>query len=154
MSKRVNSVLQRISSQYDESLDGADVKILVEAPPQKPEFPFLMVFVAVLKDILDIPLELTLVGIIFTTIFSLIIGLVLFIWCFGKISGGWWKKKIIGWLWKRYIFTIILEFIPFIKIIPVTTIFVFMVHYKELKLVKLANQVLEELKKSGLLSFI
>jgi hypothetical protein len=152
--KKVTSALQRIFNQNNEDFDGIDIKLLINKPPQTPQFPFLMVSLAFIKDVIDIPLELTLIGIVFTTVFSLLLGLVLFIWCFGKLRGGWWKKKLISWVWKRYILTIILEFIPFIKIIPVTTIFVFMVHYKETKLVKIANQALEELKKLGLLSFI
>lgn len=64
-------------------------------------------------------------------------------WCKGRISGGFWKKKAIGWLWKRYLATFIIELIPFFNIIPTNVIFVLMAHYKEKKMVKLFNAALE-----------
>lgn len=151
--KKVTSILRNIFSQNNEVLDESDVKLLTEAPPVQPDFPFIMVGIAVLKDLLD-TLDLTLIGIVFTTVFSFLIAFVLFFWFFGKMSGARWKKKLIKRLWKKYIIAIVIEFIPFMKIIPATTILVFMAHYKEVELVKLANQGLEELKRLGFLSIL
>ncbi len=150
--RKATSVLQKIFSQNNETLDESEAKLLAETPAVRPDFPFIIFGLAALKDILDIPLELTIIGIVFTTVFSFLIAFVLFFWCFGKVGGGWWKKKLIRWLWNRYVIAIVLEFIPFIKMVPVTTIFILMAHYKEVKLVKLANQGLEELKRLGFLS--
>jgi hypothetical protein len=70
---------------------------------------------------------------------------VLFFWFLGKIHGVWWKKKTISWLWKRLLLGAVIEHIPFLKLIPTFTILVLMAHYRETKLVKILNAVLEEL---------
>jgi hypothetical protein len=117
--------------------------------PAEANFPHMFFLLALLKDTLDIPLELSIIGIVLTTILSFFIAVAIFFWCKGKMSGGWWKKKVIRWLWIRYVAVVILEFIPFFKLIPATTIFVWMVHNKEKEIVKLFNEVLETIKKRG-----
>jgi hypothetical protein len=116
----------------------------VELPP----FPLFMFIIAVLKDLIDIA-DITLVGVIITTIASVIFSVILFFWLFGKVSGKWWKKRVFKWLWKRYVAAIIIEFIPFLKIAPTMAIFVIMAHRRETKVVRAINFALEELKKVG-----
>lgn len=110
---------------------------------QAAQFPMLILIMAAAKDLLDLPLELTFVGILITTVLSLMITLVLIFWFFGKMSGVWYKKILIKWLWKRLLLTIIIEMLPFAKIIPATTILVLMAHHKENKLVQVFNRGLE-----------
>jgi hypothetical protein len=151
--KNVSKIVNQILSDHADVLEADDVQLLVNEPAEKPQFPFLIVFAAIAKDILDF-LEFTIIGMVLTFPLSFILALTLFVWCLGKISGGWWKKKLISWLWKRYILTILIEFIPFCKIIPATTIFVLMAHYRETKIVKTMNQALEELKDAGIMDLI
>ncbi len=150
---RIVGRIKEIFQEQKEEFEDGDEKMLIAEPPEKPEFPWIIFLAAVIKDILDVPLELTLVGIILTTVLSFILSIVLFFWILGKASGGWWKKKIISWLWSRYVAVIILEFIPFFKIIPTTTIFIYMAHKRETKLVKLFNLALEELRGAGVLKY-
>jgi len=152
--KRVVGKVRKIFSDEGENFDDGDEKMLVGESAIKPDFPYIIVTAAIIKDLLDIPLDVSVVGIILTTILSFILFLVLFMWVLGKLGGGWWKKKIIRWLWIRYIAAIILEFVPFFQIVPATTIFILMAHYKEKKIVRLFNLALEELRHAGVLKYI
>lgn len=127
-----------------------DEALLNEKPPENPPFPILIFLVAILKDLLDV-LDVSLIGIIVTTLTSLCLGVILAFWVLGKASGGWWKKKLIKWLWKRYAMMFIMEMIPFFKMIPATTIFILMAHYREKKLVKVANLIFEEMHSANLM---
>ncbi len=146
--------MSRKFSAEGENLEKGDITLLLKNTPTEPSFPFIMVTLAVIKDILDIPGELSIIGIVATTILSVFISLILLFWCLGKLSGGWWKKKIIGWLWTRYIFAVLIEFLPFMKMIPATTIFILMAHNKEKKIVKLLNFALEAFHDAGLTKHI
>ncbi len=145
--QRIIGRVREIFRDGGENFEEGDEKLLVANPPQEPDFPYMIVMMAAMKDLLDIPLELTLIGIIFTTMLSLVLACILFIWCLGKTSGGWWKQKIIRWIWIRCVATILLEFIPFFKMVPATTIFILMAHFHEKKIVRLFNVALEELRK-------
>lgn len=119
------------------------VEVMIENPPEKPSFPFLIFPMAVLKDILD-SLDLTGIGAFFTTATSILVGALIFGWCLlHGAQGGWWKKRLIRSLWRRFFFMIILEFIPGAKIIPATSIFVYMTYNSDSKLVKIINGTLE-----------
>mgnify|MGYP003385912346 CR=1 FL=1 len=142
--RRAKEILQKEGHFQDGDIENLLSTKKVELPP----FPLFMFIIAILKDLIDIA-DLTLVGIIITTIVSVIFSVILFFWLFGKVSGKWWKKKVVGWLWKRYIAAIIIEFIPFLKLAPTMTIFIIMAHRRETKVVKAINFALEELKKVG-----
>ena len=73
---------------------------------------------------------------------------VLFFWVFGKVRFKGFRKRFIKWVLSRACITAILEMIPFVQIVPVTTIFILMVHFKEKKIVKLFDLALEELRRS------
>lgn len=115
-----------------------------------PPFPTLIFMAAVFKDFLDIPGEFGIITIILTTFLSIILSVVFFVWAMGKISGGFWKKRLIRWLWIRYVAMFVIEIIPFFKIVPTFTIFILMVYYKEKKIVILFNKFLEELHSAGI----
>lgn len=141
---RAKEILQKEGYFQDGDVENLLSTKKVELPP----FPLFMFIIAILKDLIDIA-DITLVGIIVTTIVSAIFSVILFFWLFGKVSGKWWKKKVVGWLWKRYVAAIIIEFIPFLKLAPTMTIFIIMAHRRETKVVKAINFALEELKKVG-----
>ncbi len=144
-----NDVRTMLKKEGEDFSDG-DAQLLLEKPPEKPGFPFIILPLAVLKDLLDIPGELSIIGILVTTVLSFILALILFFWVMGKLGGGWWKKRMIGWLWRRYIVAMCIEFLPFGKMIPATTIFVLMAYHHEKKIVKLFDSALEKLHSAGL----
>jgi len=91
--KKIIEKVQNIFRDNGEEFEIVDEVKLVTKPGEIPNFPIIIFMAAIIKDLLDIPQELTIVGIIFTTILSLILGAVLFIWTIKKTNGGWWKKK-------------------------------------------------------------
>ncbi len=143
----VQNILKKLSGESGIPYDTTDATLLIKEPPQQPNFPYIMVSITILKDILDVPIELSIIGIVVTTILSFLLAIIIFIWILGKLSGGWWKKAMIRWLWIRYVFAILIEFLPFFKIIPATTILVLMAHYRETKIVMFFNAALEEFRK-------
>lgn len=114
-----------------------------------PHFPYIPAYLAIVKDLLD-SADITGVGVIVTTIISVIAAGALFVWMWGKSSFKAWKEKMIRW----FIISIIIELIPGIKFIPSTLILVLLVHYRETKAIKLANLLIEYLKKGGVLDDI
>lgn len=132
-----------------EKFEDEDAQRLQEAPPSTPGFPFMIAGVSLLKDVLDWPFDVSLVFAIVAWLLSVLMGLILTFWTFGKISGGWWKKSLIRWLWMRFFIMLGLELIPFVNMIPANTIFVLMAHYKEKKIVKLFDEALEILHAGG-----
>jgi len=149
--KRITEEARKIFQSEDEEFDQADATFLVDAPVPSPEFPTLIVGLAIMKDAID-SAQLTLIGYFFTVPVTIIVGVILFIWTLGKISGGWWKKRLIGYLWKRYILMVLVELSPVGGIVPATTIFVLMAHYREEKIVRLANLALEEIHRLGIVA--
>lgn len=163
LNKAINQTLGKVKEIFrkeGEEFEDSDAKRLAEDPPTHSDFPFMILAVAIAKDALDwvgTGLALTVIGIIvwiFVYIVGLVLALVLLMWCFGKTSGGWWKKRIIRYLWIRYILAMCIELVPGLNVVPANTIFVLMVHYREKKIVKLFNLALEEMKKAGILKYI
>lgn len=144
--KRRREIFSNITKLSDEE----DEKLIISDVPKIPPFPFLIVLMAVFKDVIDFLLNLTLIAAPLPVISSFLVGVVLFFWVLGKASGGWWKKRLIKWLWTRYVITLLIELVPFVNIVPATTIFILMAHYREKKIVRIINGVLEELRKLGL----
>lgn len=142
--KQAKEILKKQGFYQDGDIENLLSTKKVELPP----FPMFIFVIAILKDLIDIA-DITLVGVVITTLLSILFSIILFFWLIGKVSGKWWKKKVLNWLWKRYIAAIIIEFIPFLKIAPVMTIFVIMAHRRETKVVRAINFALEELKKVG-----
>lgn len=147
--KNITNALKDISNELDTSYDENDAKLLVKEKPVEPSFPFIMLPIAILKDVLDVG-DILVIGVVVTTAISFVVAIVIFLWILGKLSGGWWKKGMIRWLWTRYIIAIAIEFTPFGKIIPATTILVLMAHYRDKKVVILLNGALEHLHRKGI----
>lgn len=151
---RIIYKVRKIFKDKGENFEDSDAKQLIAEPAEEPDFPIVIFLAAIIKDFLDIPFELSIVGIILTTALSFVLSAVLFVWTLGKMSGGWWKKRIIKWLWIRYVAVFIIEFIPFFKIVPTATIFIYMAYRRETKIVKLFNLALEEFRRAGILKYI
>jgi hypothetical protein len=141
---------KKIFEDENESFEDGDEKLLVAEGAQEPSFPIFMFAAALLKDIFD-SIGLTGIGLILTIPFNIIFWIVMIIWSWSKMSGGWWKGRMIKWLWKRFMFAFILDFIP---IAPAATILVLMAHNHEKKIVRLFNEFLEELKRAGVIGYI
>lgn len=146
--QRVYKSIQQIFLDADENITDADIDQLKVRRPAKPPFPIFILVLAVIKDHCDFLANVLVVAIPLSMVASFCMSVVLFFWLLGKMSGGWWKRAAIRWLWMRYVVAIIVEMIPFFQIIPATTIFVLMVHYKETKIVKLFDLALEELRRA------
>lgn len=112
-------------------------------------FPLLIFGGAFVKDMLD-ALDFTIVGTIVVFFVTIVFSIILALWCLGKVSGGFWKKAMIGWVLKRAGIFLMLEFMPFLQIVPATMIFVLMVYYRETKIGKIMNEGLEQLHRAGI----
>ncbi len=127
-------------------LSQSDQRTVVLQKATMPTFPIFILIAALFKDILDIPTNLSLVAALLSSIFGFFLSMIIFFWIFGKMNGKWWKKRLIKWLWKRYVLAMIVEMLPGISLVPLATIFVLMAHYREKKIVILANKALEALR--------
>ena len=144
----LNKIAELFASR-GEKFEEEEAQMLQEKLPSEPGFPYMIVSLVVIKDLLDIVLDATVILAIIAWVLSALIGIILVFWTFGKISGGWWKKRAIQWLWKRFFVMISIELIPFLNIMPTNVIFVLMAHYKEKKIVKLFNEALEIFHSGG-----
>lgn len=146
---RTMKEIREIFNSEKEDFDEEDALDVLNNPPDPVHFPIFIFALSVTKDIIDM-FDLTLIGIVVTTLFSVFATITIFFWMFGKVKGKWWKKKILRYLIRRSIIMICVEIMPFVKMIPTTTIFVFMAHYKEKKIVRLMNVALEMMHKGGI----
>lgn len=137
---------EEIARAVGEAVGDPELKELRANLPEEPEFPWLMFGAAIFKDLLD-SLDLTGVGVVITTFISFVLALVIFFWLFGKIK--WYQKGLLRWMIRRYGIVIVLEFIPFVKIIPIWTFYVFFAHHREKKVVRLIYEGLGRLQKFG-----
>ena len=149
---RIRRALDEVATLFSsrgEQFTNEDADQLTKEPaPSIPSFPYLMVFAGIIKDMVDV-LDFTIVGTIAVFFFSLIFSFILMFWCLGKISGGWWKRGMIRWVLKRLAFCIGIEMFPFVQLIPATTTFILLAHFRETKIAKLFNEGLERLHKAG-----
>jgi len=143
--KRIQQALAAIAGHFKEKgfdFDSKDLDEVGETKREEPTFPAIIFSLALAKDIFD-TLDLTIVGIVLTTLFTIFFTMVMVFWMFGKMKGAWWKKILITWFWKRFLFVFIIEMLPWFKIIPTNVIIVLMVHFREKKMVKALNVALE-----------
>lgn len=130
-----------------EEFDEDAAELVLEQPPQRPPFPLVILLIAIADDALDVIGALVGLGPIITIPLQIVMWLILFMWLWNKLSGRWWKKGITKWLWRRLAVAMGIELIPYVgEIIPANTILILMGHYKETKVAKLYEQLLEELR--------
>jgi len=116
-----------------EELEEEDFEELKVNLPKKPSFPVMTFCFALLKDFIDI-VSLGIIG----TIVNILAWIVISFYLFRKVS------FIKRYLYRKFIFTLILEFIPFINMIPQWTIFVLRAYAKEKKNI---DQILTAIEK-------
>lgn len=139
----LRSMLEQANLEYEEG----DASLLIQNKPTVSPFPFGMVFLAIVKDVLD-ALQITVVFLILVWIITLPVMLVLWFYFYNKMSGAGFKKKLLSWFLKRFGVTVLIEAIPFVgMVVPATTILVLMTHYKEVSFVKALNSVLNSIHK-------
>jgi len=154
--KEIRRIIDRVKEIFNnegESFEDGDEKLNVPDTQPIPSFPINMVLIAFLKDALDAATGLTVVLYVMSWIMWPIVYLILFFWIRYRMGGVMWKGAIIRriyikFIFNRFITSALIELIPVLNVIPTTTIIVLMAHYKEKKLVRLANLVLEELHKA------
>lgn len=141
--RELDAVL-REDADFASQFNSNTARMVLENRPVAPNFPFLMLMLAGIKDFLDTA-DLIIIGILFTTALSFVLSLIIFFWIIGRLSGGWWKKWLTRKLWMRYIVMVFIEFMPFFKVIPATTIMILMTHYSETKVVKMFDAALKKM---------
>lgn len=104
----------------------------LKKPQIIPKLPIGWIGFALLKDVLDL-LDLTIIGIIATTVFAIVFNIALFIWMTRKV--GFVKKRIYK-MAARFIAIALAELIPILKFIPFTIVLVLLIHYEHTKVVK------------------
>lgn len=108
----------------DEGIETEDVDAAKMERPEKGGFPFLTISLAIFKDISDIPGGLLTFG-LWGTATNIVATVVIFFYLNGRV--GFVKKR----LYRKYIFAMIIEFIPFLNWIPQSTFFVMRAHATE-----------------------
>lgn len=98
--------------------------------PEAPSFPFFMLSLALIKDILDY-FTLTGVGYVVSLVASFIIGLIIFIWVYRKGGGGPLKQRQTKRAIRRFILANVADVIPGVNLIPFEAVFVFMTYSSE-----------------------
>ena len=145
--KKINDIFDGESG---EKFTEQDREQAEKSPPRLPTFPITISIFALIKDILDVPENLSAVAAGLATLTSIPISLIILKWVWektaGGTAGGWLKKKMIRWVWMKYIGAVIIEFIPFINFVPTYTIFILMTHRKEIKLVRGMKQIMEKIR--------
>lgn len=141
ITKAFNEAGENVTETEISEIDEADLTLEKQ---ESSNFPQIMFGAALFKDILDW-LQVTGVWAIVSTILSVILSAIILIWLIGKMHGAWWKKKLIRGLWVRYVIAMLIEYIPFISIIPANTILILMAHFREKKIVIIFNKILENL---------
>lgn len=116
-----------------EELEEEDFEEIKTETPNRPSFPIITLTFAISKDFIDL-VSLGLLG----TFTNIIAWLVIRFYLLGKM--GFMKR----YLYKKYIFTLILEYLPFVNMIPQWTIFVLRAHATEYKKI---NQILTAIEK-------
>lgn len=125
------------SGQEGEQLSNEEIDEFKISKPDIPSFPFIIFFLAILKDILDFA-ELTIIGIIISWIITIIFVIIVFFWTLKKV--GFIRKFII----KRLVLMAAVALIPIVGLIPEASIFILWMHFREVKYVGDVLKLLEE----------
>jgi len=101
---------------------------------RKPHFPLMIFILALFKDLIDI-VSLGIIG----AIINIVVSIIIRIYLFGKVS---FVKRMI---YKKFLTSQIVEYIPIVNMIPLWTIFVIRAYLTEKKAI---NRVLTALEKA------
>ncbi|MCR4285694.1 MAG: hypothetical protein NUW00_02235 [Candidatus Kaiserbacteria bacterium] len=114
-----------------------------------PGFPYFIFFIALTKDIVDVVVTVTVIGIVISMALSFLCALILFIWTMEKlgVSGGKLQKKRVQGILIKYGLSTGIEFIPGINVIPTTTIFVLLTYLQEAKISRLHKFALNKIQR-------
>ncbi len=130
---RLQMEAERIFQEEGIAYEKEDVQEILNAKnPDEPHFPFFIVLLAIIKDILD-ALTLSGVGYVVSFVTSILIGAVIFMWIISKGKAPWRKKHVRKSI-ERFIVANLADLIPFLNILPIETIFVLMVYSDEKQL--------------------
>ncbi len=146
----INNILKEVKDDFNnegEVFENEDIEAIDGDLPTRKHFPGMIFSLAVLKDIVD-SVSLTGIGLVLTTMTSISIAVILFCWILLN-GGGTWKKRMMKNIWARFVAYAVLETIPYINLIPFTTILIWTIHNKEKKIVRLFNSALEKFKNAG-----
>ena len=130
-----------------EELTDEEIQDLIKNKPENEEFPTIIFLLALTKDALDIPEDLSVVFAIVGSISSVVLGLIIWLWLWGKL--GLVKKYLIRKVATTGPVTAMGEFIPFFNMLPMATIFILLTHYQNTKLVRAFFMVAEKLESGG-----
>lgn len=125
---------------------GGDEMALLDNPPDAVSFPWFTFGAAALKDLADIILDLTGVGVVVVEVLSLILDLFLFFWTLDKANKNAQQPGFIEKMWKDYFVQFLIELIPFINLIPANSAYVLRTYFNEKKSVDLIRQGVEKIK--------
>ncbi len=145
--KRSFELAEKIFKDAKMPIDTEALEILTKTTPgssdypTKSNFPVIIFSLAVIKDILDVPFDVSVVLVIVASIFSFLIGLVIFFWGFGKTNR--LQRKLFKGFVKRWASMCVVELIPGLQIIPATAIFVLLAHFRETKFVETALKAIK-----------
>lgn len=148
-SRAYSDIARMLQEQGEEMTSEYAAQLKVETQKDRPHFPVFIFSLALIKDVLDLPLNLTVVAVFFASILGVIASLTIAFWMLGKMNGAWYKRGMIKWFWRRFALVAIIEFIPGLQLIPANMILVWMAHNRENKAVQLLNQSLEILHSRG-----
>ncbi len=125
-------------------MEDHEVEKLNDKPLQKSEFPTGMIFLAITKDILDILLTLTGVGIIIVVLYSFFYFVASVSWTLSRANRlGLFKKFIVKKALNRMLLAYAAEIIPGLDVLPLATVFVLLNNYSETKFVKVLIEAAE-----------
>ena len=137
--------LRNIFADVNENLDQETLETLAaDTSQEKPGFPFFIFSLAIIKDILD-----AITGGAISFVFSLIFGCIIFLWLLGKVGFG--QKALIRWAARTGSVVALVESIPVLGALPMSSIFVLLAHYRETKAVQLLFWALEKARGQHLL---
>lgn len=130
---RLQMEAERIFQEEGVAYEKDDIAEILKAnTPDEPSFPFFIILLAIIKDILD-ALTLSGVGYVISFVTSILIGAIIFIWIISKGKAPWRKKHVRKSI-ERFVVANLADLVPLLNILPIETIFVLMVYSDEKQL--------------------
>ncbi len=144
---------QNLLKEHGFDLDLDEVAAIEEKPPTEESFPVGMVFLAVIKDITDVVLAATFVGVIVAIIYTPIYLLASLAWALSltnrfSFMGKLGTRIMIKFMIRRFFIIAFLEISP-AGVLPLATVFVLLNHYSNKKSVQIFMKAAEMIAKGG-----